>query len=225
MVCMTKQRTDVFPHTQMTWLASRLDEGDAGLCKAREHVMEVYREPLLIYVKGSSFRSIGDPEELVSGFFADRLGRDDYLAEWLSSGRPLRRWLLVGMKYYLKEQIRANKRGGLALGFDPDDEGIDPPSKRYNEASGRRLVARAIAQAEADLRERGFGEHWEVFVAHHLRDRPFSVIARELGVEEKRAAVMSRTAARRFRAVLREIVAWPGASDEELDAEIRELCG
>lgn len=225
MAVMTTKRTDVFPHTQLTWLSSQLDEGDLGLAKAREHVMEVYREPLMIYVKGSSFRTLGDAEELVSGFFADRLGRTDYLSEWLSSGRPLRRWLLVGLKYYLKEQIRAKKRGGSSLAFDPDDDDQDHPSRSYNEASGRQLVARAMIQTEEDLRARGFGEHWEVFVAHHLQERLFASIGEEHGVDEKRAAVMSRTAARRFRAVLRELVTWPGASDEELDSEIRALCG
>ena len=222
---MANKRTDVFPHTQLTWLSSQLDDGVAGLSKAREHVMEVYREPLMIYVKGSSFRSLGDAEELVQGFFADRLGREDYLAEWLSSGRPLRRWLLVGLKYYLKEQIRAKKRGGASLEFDPDDDDMDHPSRIYNEASGRQIVARAMLQAEEDLRERGFGEHWEVFVAHHIQERSFQSIGAEHKVDEKRAAVMSRTAARRFRAVLRELVSWPGASDEELDSEIRALCG
>lgn len=225
MPTMTRKRTDVFPHTQLTWLSSRLEEGDTGLSKARAHVMEVYREPLMIYVKGSSFRSLGDAEELVSGFFADRLSRADYLAEWLSSGRPLRRWLLVGLKYYLKEQIRAQKRGGAALAFDPDDDDMEHPSRVYNEASGRQIVARAMLQTEDNLRERGFGQHWDVFVAHHIHGRSFASLAAEHNIDEKRAAVMSRTAARRFRAVIRELVSWPGASEEQLDSEIRELCG
>ncbi|MFM7808466.1 MAG: hypothetical protein ACKPEA_11160 [Planctomycetota bacterium] len=51
--------------------------------------MQRYFEPLRVYVKGSSFRTMGESADLVNGLFASRLGRDDYLVEWVDSSLPL----------------------------------------------------------------------------------------------------------------------------------------
>lgn len=219
------QAADHFPNTAMTWLAGRLDQGDAGLQDARRHVMTVYRDPLAIYIRGSSFRTLGEPEDLVGGFFADRLGRDDFLSEWLSSGRPLRRWLLVALKYYMLEQIRARKRDGRAgaIAEDPHDDGADPPAREFHRESARALLRDAMVSTAQALADEGMSDHWRVFLRHHLEGAPYDLIAPAFGVDPKRAAVMARTAARRFRNTLRQRAAWPGATDEDVDRELASL--
>ena len=87
--------TNIFPATSATWLESQVRCADEPAReRARRHVMAVYFHPLVVYVKGSSYRGIGDADDLVAGFFADRLERGDYLEKWLVSGAPLRAWLM-----------------------------------------------------------------------------------------------------------------------------------
>jgi len=223
-----RQKTDVFPATASTWLAQRLDEGEAGLASARTHVMDVYRFPLMVYIRGSSFRRLGEPEDLVAGFFADRLGRDDFLHQWIESGRPLRRWLLVALKYFLLEQARGNKRSSMgSLGGGDDwvasSSGDENPGVAFNREAGRRLVAEAMRRAAEALEAEGMKDHWEVFVLHHVEGKAYEQVCEAYKVDARRAAVMTRTAARRFRQTLRDVVAWPGATETQVDAELQAI--
>ena len=74
---MKETRTrDVFPVTQRTWLGRALVRGHEGLSEANHHIMDVYAQPLKVYYLGSSFRTLGEPDDVVQGFFADRLARE-----------------------------------------------------------------------------------------------------------------------------------------------------
>jgi DNA-directed RNA polymerase specialized sigma24 family protein len=191
--------------------------------------MEVYRRPLAVYVRGSSFARVGDPDELVHGFFADRLHRDAYLREWRESGRALRRWLLTGLRFYLMEEIRRRKsaategRGGDAEAVV--DAAADEGEAAFLRELGQGLVREAMRRTASELESEGLGAHWRAFLLHFVEGKGYDEIGAAEGVDARRAAVMARTASRRFRLRLREIVAWPGASDEDVDAELRTLCG
>ena len=58
---------------------------------------------------------------------------------------------------------------------------------------------------------------------HQLRGRKFREIGSELGLGERRVKVMARTGANAFKAALREVVAWPGATPSEIDREIHDI--
>lgn len=218
-------RKDAFPSTQRTWLADRLMEGDAGLAHARRHVMDVYAHPLSVYFKGSSFRWLGEPDDLVRGYFADRLSREEYLEKWVNSGRQLRFWLIVGFKHYLLESARAKARAERAsLGqLESEVSGDSGPEDAFHRESARAIAGEAIRIASDACLQSGQSEHWIVFMRHHLEGRGYGEIAQELGMTPERAAVMARTAANKYRAALRELVAWPGATKEEVDDEIQSL--
>ena len=68
-----------FPTTHATWLRTLVGEGVATAARgnaaetARIAVMERYAEPLSVFVRGSSLARIGEPNEIVNGFFAARL--------------------------------------------------------------------------------------------------------------------------------------------------------
>lgn len=215
---------DVFPATRRTWLIERLGTGGMGLSEANRHVMAVYLQPLRVYFMGSSFSWLGEPDELVQSFLADRLERDGYLARWLQSGRPLRYWLIVGFKHFLLEESRRRKRSKSApLPADAPGTNACDPERAFTFECGRSIVAQALAAAESECRDSDLGDHWRIFLRHHLDGHDYSTISVEMGVEPQRAAVMARTAANRFRSSLRAILAWPGATREEIDDEIRTL--
>ena len=83
---------DHFPSTHATWIDAQLtvmqDGGAAGtsaLSALRRHLMERYRTALLAYVRGSSLRKLGEAEELVDGFFAERACEADRKSTRLNS--------------------------------------------------------------------------------------------------------------------------------------------
>jgi hypothetical protein len=62
-----------------------------------------------------------------------------------------------------------------------------------------------------------------VFIRHAYDGMAYERLAPEFGVRPDRAAVMARTAARHFRAALRELLRTDGAPECDMDDEIRAL--
>ncbi len=217
-----RRQREAFPSTQMTWLGSVLGAGESGRRQAAEHVMSVYAHPLRVYLQGSTFRELGEPDEIVHGFFASRLSRNGYLLDWLASGRQLRFWLLTGFRHYVYEQIEAQRRHKLPRRPSPREQPMDA-EQAFHRESGLAMVREAYRRAAEACAAVGQSEHWRVFEEHHLKGRSYGPIALELGFDERRTAVMARTAAGKFRRALRELVSWPEAGTAEVDQELRDL--
>ena len=60
-----------------TWIGDRLAGGCASA--VNRHIMDVYARPLKIYYMGTSDRWLGEADDIIQGFFADRLAREDFL--------------------------------------------------------------------------------------------------------------------------------------------------
>ena len=58
---------------------------------------------------------------------------------------------------------------------------------------------------------------------HYHEGQRYDALAGEFGVSAARAAVMARTATRKFRSALRELVARDGAAPGDVEEEIRAL--
>jgi hypothetical protein len=101
---------EAFPSTNAEWLHQELDAGEERRRALRTVVMARYFEPLRIYVKGSSYRHLGESAELVSAFFVSRFARDDYLDAWRESRMTLRRWLINGLILSMREEVRRRRR-------------------------------------------------------------------------------------------------------------------
>ena len=218
-----ERKSDAFPETRRTWMGERVTRGE--LAAAQRHVMEVYERPLRVYCAGCSLGWVGDPGDLVAGFFADRLARPAFFERWRESQRPLRFWLIVSFKHYLFEQARRTKRDRRELGDETDqaDASGATPDLVFERECAIGLVRRALRDVEARCRADGYGDHFDVFVRFHMHGESLEAIAERLGIEPARAGVMKRTVVQRFQRVMREVVSWNGASDAELDAEIRGL--
>ncbi|MBN8644887.1 MAG: hypothetical protein J0L61_06540 [Planctomycetes bacterium] len=215
---------DVFP-TTVAWLSNRVLEGTRGLDDANRHIMHLYAQPLKVYFLGCTLRWLGEPDDIVQGFFADRLSRPEFLSKWVASRRPLRFWLIVGFKHYLLESARAlqrDRRAGPLGAADSDDVGEADP-KVFDREYAVSVVREATRRAEQSCEKDGLSEHWKVFTEHHVDSRPYEEIAPRLNIDRARCAVMARTAATRFKNELRALVAWEGATEEQIDREIRSL--
>lgn len=218
-----QQNSDAFPSTRHTWIGKHMREGDSGRQEVLTHLMEVYAQPLAIYCRGCSLRWLGDADDLVRGFFADRLTREAFLDRWLESNRPLRAWLIVGFKHFLYEQARRQRRDQAeSIASELDHQGTQA-DQAFDREYARRLVASALCATQEACNGDGLDEHWDVFKAHHVDGLDYESIHQRFGVDPKRSAVMSRTMRERFKAALREAVAWEGARDDEIDGEIQSL--
>jgi len=214
---------DVFPTTQRTWIGRQLAGADAGRGAALEHVMEVYAAPLAVYCRGCSLRWLGDPDDLVRGFFADRLSRPAFLDRWLQSGRPLRYWLIVGFKHFLLEQARARRRERGPAEPERLEAAGSAADQEFDRACAQSLVRTALTAAHDACRHADQLDHWTIFRAHFVEGMDYAQVAAQHGVDRRRAAVMARTAATKFKSALRDAIGWEAASAEEIDSEIRSL--
>ncbi|MBM4100289.1 MAG: hypothetical protein FJ260_10150 [Planctomycetes bacterium] len=134
---------DPFPSTHTTWMHDELGAGEERRRALRTVVMARYFEPLRVYVKGSSYRHLGESAELVSAFFVSRFARDDYLDAWKQSGMTLRRWLINGLILSMREEIRRRRRAARR-GMQDVREG--PPGSAAQ--AGARSPS--VADGEAD---------------------------------------------------------------------------
>lgn len=232
---------DAFP-TTVAWLTGRVGQGPRGVDEANRHIMTIYAHPLKVYFLGCSLRWLGEPDDIVQGFFADRLSRPEFLNKWVASQRPLRFWLITGFKHYLMETTRSVQRSRAVASIDAGAGGVggvgsgttsvsanDVPDldtsdqTPYDREVALGLVREATRRAQQSCLKDGLDKHWTVFVRHHVDGLPYERIAPDLGIDRARCAVMARTAATRYKAEVRALVAWEGATEEQIDREIRQL--
>lgn len=214
---------DVFPATMMTWIDARLQEGEAGRGDLNQHIMSVYAWPLRVYFLGSRDRWLGDPDEVIQGFLADRLGKPGFFDEWRKSGMRLRRWMINAFCFYLKELRRKRQRFDAVepLGAESTSPSGNP-EQEFDRAYVVSLIRRALQETQKVCEGEGLADHWRIFLLHYYQEQPYAGFADDFGVDPPRAAVMARTAQRKFRSVLRDLVARDGSA-EDLDGEIRIL--
>jgi DNA-directed RNA polymerase specialized sigma24 family protein len=215
---------DVFPGTRRTWLGERMADGHAGRAEALRHVMSVYAVPLSVYYRGSSFRRLGDALDWVHAFFVERVARPSYLEQWLESGERLRRWLTLGFCFFLKDGYEKER---LRSGFEPLDPALPSPEPGPMQAFERAYVCRladlALAFGEARCRSENMEQHWAIFREHRHEGVPYRDIGARLGIDPVRAATMARTAAKRFRQALEELLLRDGLPRESLAMAMQEL--
>lgn len=216
-----REPTD-FPSTPRGWIGEQISLGAEGRKVVVAHVMESYARPLERYLRGSSYRSAGEPHELVQGFLAERLPAPDFFSRWLDSGMPLRRWLMNGFLFYLRETVRRDQRFPQGFETDPTD-GREDAHRQFEREWAISLVARALERARASCERRGQREHWELFERHYLHGVPYAALIAERGISAKEAATMVRTAAGKLRVAIFDLLARDGIPDAEIDHEIARL--
>lgn len=215
---------DVFPNTLNTWIGQRLRAGDPGRRDINHHIMGVYSLPLQVYCKGMRGAAPGEPEDMVAGFFADRLARPGFLNDWHASGLRLRRWLMNAFCLFVMEQRRRNQRDAAEALPNVEAAGMEPSVERQmDQAFTKSVIQEALDLTRRECASEGMDAHWTAFFLHYYADEGYEAIGVKLGVDAARSAVMARTATRKFRRALREVLSRDGATEEELDREIASL--
>jgi hypothetical protein len=224
----TVSNIDHFPTTQQTWILDRLAEGDRGAPALREHLMERYREPLLIYVRGSTLRTLGEPDELVHGFFVQFFSRADALTRWAESGTRLRRWMMNGLVLHARGIRRDEGRNRETAGLDAAATAAtsQPTAEEAFEAAwARSLLSDAATAVQAELHAEGRSAAWEVFARHIIDGRPYAECCPPLGYTVDDGRTVTRMVSIRIRRTLRELLLQEGTPEADISAELRLLEG
>ena len=240
--------TDHFPSTHATWIDAQLtlaeDGGGASPVAQdarralRQHIMARYHEPLRAYVRGSSLRELGDADDVIAGFFADRVGLPGFLPEWRASRMPLRRWLMNGIGFYGRSMLRDRMRDRLRQAGPPDrdssratidesplDEISDHRAAEHDfeEAWALEVLNAAHEQAHADLDAAGRLDEYEVFRRHVIDGLEYAVIGADLGLTRQQCANCVRRVSDRVREALRDVLRAEGIPGSELESELARV--
>lgn len=219
-------KPDLFPATAYTWIDGQMGAGQLGRDALNRHIMLVYAEPLKAYYLGTSYRTLGEADDVVNGFFASRLGRVDFVATWRGSNLRLRRWLMNALCFYLRELCHARSKTAAAGGegtFDPADEASPDAERALEREFARASVQAAMNAAAQDLAARGLAEHFDLLRRYAVEGESCESLAAGSGRTGQRVWVMIRTAQRAFVKALSEVLSRDGVSPEDLAGEVGRL--
>jgi len=226
--------TDHFPSTHATWIASQLsvlvasepsDPGAAAQAalELRTHVMARYREPLLAYATASSFSFLGSPEDLVHGFFAERLVDMQYLRQWRESGLRLRRWLCNGLLLHMFDVAKRTRREQRVqqewARLPRAADGTTPPDRAFDRAWAGGILERAAQATQRALADRGRNDAWQVFQRHVIDGERLVQVRTDLGLTEGEAKARVQLATRRFRDAVAEELMSEGVPASQVSRE------
>jgi len=221
---------DAFPaRTHGTWIEARLAGGAPGRADVNHHVMSLYAQGLEAYYRGSSFcrrdrgRALGEPAEVVSGFFAERLGRAGFFEAWQASGKRLRHWLINAFRFHLQERLRRELRAGAAALPEELAAEDQDPIEAYHRTCALTLVRQALADTREECDARGLDDHWRMFELRYVHGLPPRCFIDRFGVDSVRAAGMIRVARNRFERVLRGLLGRELDTLEQIGAELVDL--
>ena len=145
---------------------------------------------------------------------------------------------------YLKQAIRnflvdEHRRDARSVNTDvrPDaleggwdtiaTESSPGPDAELLRAWARSLVAMAVARLETLCEEKGQRQHFELFVHRYMQDPdhppPWREVGKAFELDEKTARSRAETAARHFRALLRNLIASDVGSGEDIDNELEAV--
>ena len=222
---------DVFPSTHDSWLCEMLDGPPEQVERAAVALMARYRDPLRVYFEGSSFGRLGaqglvefgEAEDLVHGFLVSRLARADFLSAWRKSGIRLRRFVINGFLFYLREQVRSVRRrrdreqrvAGAAGDAVAEDSTAD-----FDRAWAVAVIREASQMAAAALESRGRGAHWELFLRHFVDGVAYGDLVEPYGLTPSQAASAARDVAFELRRSLRAVLSRDGITEADLGPEL-----
>ena len=222
---------DVFPSTHESWLCEMLNGPPEQVDRAAVALMARYRDPLRVYFEGSSFGRLGaqgipdfgEADDLVHGFLVHRLARGEFLAAWRKSGMRLRRFVINGFVFYLREQIRTVRRrrgrerrvAGVAA-----DGSADGSTSDFDRAWAIAVIREASLMASAALEARGRARHWELFLRHFVDGVPYGDLVEPFGLTPSQAASAAREVAFELRRCLRNVLSRDGITEADLGPEL-----
>lgn len=203
--------------------------------RALDELARAYAGPMRSYLAARMRCSGDDADELLQDAFAWLLGSGLLDKADPARGR-FRGFLKAALANFALERVRhanAQKRGGGAAHTAlAGDDVIDPagktPDQVLDDAWRRELLQRAQAELQRELESNGRAVHWALFRDWFLAagDEPdHGSLAQRHGITRTDVSNWLDHGKRRYRAILRRLVADTVTNDGELQDELRWLFG
>jgi DNA-directed RNA polymerase specialized sigma24 family protein len=222
----------LFPQTSWTLLADARATDAAGEAARREVVGRYYR-PIRAYLM-AIVRDGEQADEVTQAFF-ERIVLSGRLVRAADREKgSFRPFLKQALRYFVIDHRRRHgppvvRPDHSTQGWDVLLDGKEPPSAEveYHRAWVRALLEQALEQVRTACADKGQIEHFELFSARYLAATEpvpsWGELGRPYGLDEKAARNRTETVARRFRLVLRRLVAQETGSVEAANREIAAL--
>jgi DNA-directed RNA polymerase specialized sigma24 family protein len=209
---------------------------DAAAADAVSEFADRYYAAIRAFIAALVRRMPDDADDLAQQFFETVVlsGRLFERAD-PHKGR-FRPYLKQAIRNFLVDERRRDARtvqsdvrpDAVASGWDTIASETSPaPDEALLRAWGQSLVAIAVKRLEAACASNGQTEHYQLFARRYLRDPDHPPSWREVGaafgLDEKIARSRAETAARRFRALLRDLVASDIGSEADVDNELHAV--
>ncbi len=228
-----------FATTRWTMINAAAGTSTVSAATALAELCQIYWPPLYSYLRRQG-HDAEDAQDLTQGFFARLLQRRDLRAADRSRGR-FRAFLLTALKRYaINEHKRAAtaRRGGghvrLSLDFEAaertyalDRRDDETPERVFDRKWAAIAIDRAVHRLRDQCCEGGQAAVVTDVLLPYLTDAgdlpAYRSVADELGLTEGAVKVAVHRLRRRFGIALRQEIADTVASDEDVEAEMRDL--
>jgi RNA polymerase sigma-70 factor (ECF subfamily) len=230
-----------FPTTQWSLIVRVEDRTSDDARQALERLCATYWPPLYAYVRMRGHATT-EAEDLVQGFFARFLAKDDPFTTVDRRRGRLRSYLLGALNHYLadeRDRARAAKRGGgdsdipidLDFGRIERDWGLretreSDPEQAYDRKWALALLDRVLRRLREEYEEVGQAERFDVlvpFVDGGREPRSHREVGDRLGIREGTARVAVHRLRKRYRELVREEIASTLVDESDVDDELRCL--
>jgi RNA polymerase sigma factor (sigma-70 family) len=222
-------RRPAFPSTRWSRILA------PGGARDLDALARAYWRPMQAWLAARTRCSAADADDLAQEAFAWLLasGLLDKADPARGSFRGFLKRALANFATEQWRRARAQKRGGgtttVALdAAESADARERTPEQALDDAWRRELLATAQQRLRRELEDGGRATQWAVFRDHYLAagDEPdHATLAARHGITRTDVSNWLDRAKRRYRAVLRELVADTVTTPDELEAELRWLFG
>jgi RNA polymerase sigma factor (sigma-70 family) len=234
----TRQTHDIFVTTRWSLVASAGRKSSPDATKALEELCQAYWFPLYAFVR----RRVGskeDAEDLTQAFFESLLSQNLFAGLEQERGK-FRAYLLAALKNFLsnaKDKQRRLKRGGgqtiLSLNWEEADtryqlDARDPvdPYRSFDREWALTLLEQTVLRLGDEYAATGRDSFFKasktaLSVSQDKIDHAH--IARTCGMEEGAVRVAVHRLRKRYRSLLRTVVAETLAHPEQVDEELKSL--
>jgi RNA polymerase sigma factor (sigma-70 family) len=223
-----------FPSTSWDLLTHASARGDSSPDALNEFA-ERYYAAVRAFIT-TAVRHSGDADDLTQRFFETVVLSGRLLAHADRGKGSFRPYLKQAIRNFLIDERRRAARtvtphvrpDAVAGGWnDLIDQSSCAPDEALLRAWAQSLVAMAMARLETHCLANGQGQHFQIFAHRYLTDRQPPPAWREVGeafgLDEKTARGRAETAARHFRALMRQLIASDLGSGQSIDDELHAM--
>jgi len=206
---MSDPPTSCFPDIDEQWFLKSVREDASPEGPAFRVVLEGHMKPLAAYLRASSLRDLGDPDEIVMSFLLGVLGDPrnfrESMERWAASGVALRRWLMNGLLVYVRARMKERSRKPLPTSdaLAESDEAL-PLERRWERALAWEIMQACFRKTQLTLIAEGRGREWDMFMRHVSEGIPLAELAIQFGVPAKEVQAIVRRVCMLVRADVRQ---------------------